>query len=164
MPIEIGLNFCFPLTFRIWWWLFFVIRSGKDFDITSQRVAASNPILKDAFLQVLRQFEWSQANKIDSMINWMRATDYFTMFKMLPKFSCYEKLGLVYPTWKGQSRHLVGKSPVGVLLKVLYHIYGSRFGLGYRDNQTWISFMGLLWQKVEGFKVAIRGIISVILN
>ncbi|KAK4804334.1 hypothetical protein SAY86_004151 [Trapa natans] len=31
--------------------------SGKDFDITSQRVAASNPHLKDAFLEILRQFE-----------------------------------------------------------------------------------------------------------
>ncbi|CAK7323269.1 unnamed protein product [Dovyalis caffra] len=29
--------------------------SGKDFDITSQRVAASNPLLKDPFVEVLRQ-------------------------------------------------------------------------------------------------------------
>ncbi|KAJ6380609.1 hypothetical protein OIU77_029497 [Salix suchowensis] len=31
--------------------------SGKDFDITSQRVAASNPLLKDAFVEVLQQTE-----------------------------------------------------------------------------------------------------------
>ncbi|KAJ1427139.1 Inositol monophosphatase-like [Sesbania bispinosa] len=31
--------------------------SGADFDITSQRVAASNPSLKDALLDVLRQIE-----------------------------------------------------------------------------------------------------------
>ncbi|XP_011095950.1 inositol monophosphatase 3 [Sesamum indicum] len=31
--------------------------SGKDFDITSQRVAASNPLLKDAFIEALRQSE-----------------------------------------------------------------------------------------------------------
>ncbi|KAK4439442.1 putative MO25-like protein [Sesamum alatum] len=31
--------------------------SGKDFDITSQRVAASNPFLKDAFIEALRQSE-----------------------------------------------------------------------------------------------------------
>ncbi|KAG6771028.1 hypothetical protein POTOM_022371 [Populus tomentosa] len=31
--------------------------SGKDFDITSQRVAASNPLLKDAFVEVLQQSE-----------------------------------------------------------------------------------------------------------
>lgn len=31
--------------------------SGKDFDITAQRVAASNPILKDAFIESLRQLE-----------------------------------------------------------------------------------------------------------
>ncbi|XP_059663373.1 inositol-phosphate phosphatase-like isoform X1 [Cornus florida] len=31
--------------------------SGKDFDITSQRVAASNPNLKDAFIEALRQSE-----------------------------------------------------------------------------------------------------------
>ncbi|KAJ7946388.1 Inositol-1-monophosphatase [Quillaja saponaria] len=31
--------------------------SGKDFDITSQRVAASNPHLKDAFVEVLKQSE-----------------------------------------------------------------------------------------------------------
>ncbi|KAA8520189.1 hypothetical protein F0562_014445 [Nyssa sinensis] len=29
--------------------------SGKDFDITSQRVAASNPLLKDAFIEALLQ-------------------------------------------------------------------------------------------------------------
>lgn len=28
--------------------------SGKDFDITSQRVAASNPLLRDAFVDVLK--------------------------------------------------------------------------------------------------------------
>ena len=28
-------------------------RSGKDFDITSQRVAASNPVVKDAFVEAL---------------------------------------------------------------------------------------------------------------
>jgi len=38
--------------------LLFCIRSGKDFDITSQRVAASNPLLKDAFVEVLQQSEW----------------------------------------------------------------------------------------------------------
>jgi hypothetical protein len=37
--------------------LLFCIRSGKDFDITSQRVAASNPLLKDAFVEVLQQSE-----------------------------------------------------------------------------------------------------------
>ncbi|KAL0398866.1 UNVERIFIED_CONTAM: putative MO25-like protein [Sesamum radiatum] len=31
--------------------------SGKDFDITSQHVAASNPLLKDTFIEVLRQSE-----------------------------------------------------------------------------------------------------------
>ncbi|XP_010270146.1 PREDICTED: inositol-phosphate phosphatase-like [Nelumbo nucifera] len=31
--------------------------SGKDFDITSQRVAASNPHLKDAFIEALRNAE-----------------------------------------------------------------------------------------------------------
>ncbi|KAI5559911.1 hypothetical protein Peur_070414 [Populus x canadensis] len=31
--------------------------SGKDFDITSQRVAASNPLLKEAFVEVLQQSE-----------------------------------------------------------------------------------------------------------
>ncbi|KAJ8759774.1 hypothetical protein K2173_009875 [Erythroxylum novogranatense] len=31
--------------------------SGKDFDITSQRVAASNPQLKDAFIEALQQAE-----------------------------------------------------------------------------------------------------------
>ncbi|KAL0363146.1 UNVERIFIED_CONTAM: Inositol-phosphate phosphatase [Sesamum calycinum] len=31
--------------------------SGKDFDITSQRVAASNPFLKEAFIEALRQSE-----------------------------------------------------------------------------------------------------------
>jgi len=31
----------------------FGYRSGKDFDITSQRVAASNPLLKEAFVEVL---------------------------------------------------------------------------------------------------------------
>ncbi|KAG2688553.1 hypothetical protein I3843_09G102200 [Carya illinoinensis] len=31
--------------------------SGKDFDITAQRVAASNPFVKDAFVEVLRQSE-----------------------------------------------------------------------------------------------------------
>ncbi|KAF2306037.1 hypothetical protein GH714_009899 [Hevea brasiliensis] len=31
--------------------------SGKDFDITSQRVAASNPLLKDAFVEALQQSE-----------------------------------------------------------------------------------------------------------
>ncbi|KAI6704651.1 hypothetical protein NL676_007613 [Syzygium grande] len=31
--------------------------SGKDFDITSQRVAASNPLIKDAFVEVLQQTE-----------------------------------------------------------------------------------------------------------
>ncbi|CAK9182248.1 unnamed protein product [Ilex paraguariensis] len=31
--------------------------SGKDFDITAQRVAASNPLLKDAFIEALRQSE-----------------------------------------------------------------------------------------------------------
>ncbi|KAG8649149.1 inositol-phosphate phosphatase isoform X1 [Manihot esculenta] len=31
--------------------------SGKDFDITSQRVAASNPLLKDVFLEALQQSE-----------------------------------------------------------------------------------------------------------
>lgn len=33
------------------------IRSGKDFDITAQRVAASNPLVKDAFVEALRQLE-----------------------------------------------------------------------------------------------------------
>ncbi|XP_024020231.1 inositol-phosphate phosphatase [Morus notabilis] len=31
--------------------------SGKEFDITSQRVAASNPLLKDAFVEALKQSE-----------------------------------------------------------------------------------------------------------
>ncbi|PON90233.1 Inositol monophosphatase [Trema orientale] len=31
--------------------------SGGDFDITSQRVAASNPLLKDAFIEALKQSE-----------------------------------------------------------------------------------------------------------
>ncbi|KAK7859173.1 inositol-phosphate phosphatase [Quercus suber] len=31
--------------------------SGKDFDITAQRVAASNPLLKDAFVEALQQPE-----------------------------------------------------------------------------------------------------------
>ncbi|XP_050213132.1 inositol-phosphate phosphatase [Mercurialis annua] len=31
--------------------------SGKDFDITSQRVAVSNPLLKDAFVEILQQIE-----------------------------------------------------------------------------------------------------------
>ncbi|WCJ28154.1 Inositol monophosphatase family protein [Euphorbia peplus] len=31
--------------------------SGKDFDITSQRVAASNPLLKDAFIKALQESE-----------------------------------------------------------------------------------------------------------
>lgn len=31
--------------------------SGKEFDITSQRVAASNPVLKDAFVEALKQSE-----------------------------------------------------------------------------------------------------------
>ncbi|KAE9461611.1 hypothetical protein C3L33_06484, partial [Rhododendron williamsianum] len=31
--------------------------SGKEFDITSQRVAASNPLLKDAFVEALRELE-----------------------------------------------------------------------------------------------------------
>ncbi|XP_057512870.1 inositol-phosphate phosphatase-like [Actinidia eriantha] len=31
--------------------------SGKDFDITAQRVAASNLLLKDAFVEALRQTE-----------------------------------------------------------------------------------------------------------
>ncbi|KAK2967504.1 hypothetical protein RJ640_010145 [Escallonia rubra] len=31
--------------------------SGKEFDITSQRVAASNPLLKDAFIEALQQSE-----------------------------------------------------------------------------------------------------------
>ncbi|XP_040365330.1 inositol-phosphate phosphatase isoform X3 [Rosa chinensis] len=31
--------------------------SGKDFDITSQRVAASNPLLKDAFVKALQKSE-----------------------------------------------------------------------------------------------------------
>ncbi|KAA8515609.1 hypothetical protein F0562_018780 [Nyssa sinensis] len=31
--------------------------SGKDFDITSQRVAASNPLVKDAFIEALQQSE-----------------------------------------------------------------------------------------------------------
>ncbi|XP_075503020.1 inositol-phosphate phosphatase-like isoform X2 [Primulina tabacum] len=31
--------------------------SGKDFDITSQRVAASNPLLKGAFIETLKQSE-----------------------------------------------------------------------------------------------------------
>ncbi|KAK4491898.1 hypothetical protein RD792_002679 [Penstemon davidsonii] len=31
--------------------------SGSDFDITSQRVAASNPLLKDAFIEALQQSE-----------------------------------------------------------------------------------------------------------
>ncbi|KAG6743527.1 hypothetical protein POTOM_052226 [Populus tomentosa] len=31
--------------------------SGKDFDITTQRVAASNPLLKEAFVEVLQQSE-----------------------------------------------------------------------------------------------------------
>ncbi|XP_011086238.1 inositol monophosphatase 3 [Sesamum indicum] len=31
--------------------------SGKDFDITSQRVAASNPLIKDAFIEALQQSE-----------------------------------------------------------------------------------------------------------
>ncbi|KAI3466513.1 hypothetical protein Pfo_023176 [Paulownia fortunei] len=31
--------------------------SGKDFDITSQRIAASNPLLKDAFIEALQQSE-----------------------------------------------------------------------------------------------------------
>lgn len=31
--------------------------SGKDFDITAQRVAASNPLLKDAFVEALQQSE-----------------------------------------------------------------------------------------------------------
>lgn len=33
------------------------VRSGKDFDITAQRVAASNPLVKDAFVEALRQSE-----------------------------------------------------------------------------------------------------------
>lgn len=32
-------------------------RSGKDFDIVSQRVAASNSYLKDAFVEALQQSE-----------------------------------------------------------------------------------------------------------
>lgn len=35
----------------------FCVRSGKDFDITSQRVAASNPLLKDAFVKALLESE-----------------------------------------------------------------------------------------------------------
>ncbi|XP_075513775.1 inositol-phosphate phosphatase-like isoform X1 [Primulina tabacum] len=31
--------------------------SGKDFDITSQRIAASNPLLKDEFIKTLKQSE-----------------------------------------------------------------------------------------------------------
>ncbi|XP_022848272.1 inositol-phosphate phosphatase-like [Olea europaea var. sylvestris] len=31
--------------------------SGKEFDITSQRIAASNPLLKEAFIQALQQSE-----------------------------------------------------------------------------------------------------------
>ncbi|GMP75766.1 hypothetical protein CsSME_00032738 [Camellia sinensis var. sinensis] len=31
--------------------------SGKEFDITAQRVAASNPLLKDKFVEALRQSE-----------------------------------------------------------------------------------------------------------
>jgi len=35
--------------------MFACFRSGADFDITSQRVAASNPFLKDALVDALRQ-------------------------------------------------------------------------------------------------------------
>ncbi|XP_073297317.1 inositol-phosphate phosphatase-like [Primulina huaijiensis] len=31
--------------------------SGKDFDITSQRIAVSNPLLKDGFIETLKQSE-----------------------------------------------------------------------------------------------------------
>ncbi|CAL5434441.1 unnamed protein product [Camellia sinensis] len=31
--------------------------SGKEFDITAQRVAASNPLLKDKFVEAFRQSE-----------------------------------------------------------------------------------------------------------
>lgn len=33
----------------------FFLRSGKGFDITSQRVAASNPHVKDAFIKALQE-------------------------------------------------------------------------------------------------------------
>lgn len=35
-----------------------MIRSGKDFDITVTRVAASNPLIKDSFTEVFQQSEW----------------------------------------------------------------------------------------------------------
>ncbi|OVA05240.1 Inositol monophosphatase [Macleaya cordata] len=35
----------------------FVHGSGKEFDITSQRVAASNPYVKDAFVEALKEAE-----------------------------------------------------------------------------------------------------------
>lgn len=34
-----------------------LIQSGKEFNITSSRVAASNPLLKDAFMAALQQKE-----------------------------------------------------------------------------------------------------------
>lgn len=37
--------------------IFFCNRSGKEFDITAQRVAASNGFLKEAFIDALKQSE-----------------------------------------------------------------------------------------------------------
>lgn len=50
---KLFFSFCFPCKNEV----LLLFRSGKEFDITSQRVAASNPFLKEAFIEALQQSE-----------------------------------------------------------------------------------------------------------